>query len=154
MSNKLRYFTPTIHAHADQIQLHRHVFSPKDAKFHQKMKSATLCQLLALGVAGSHARHFEFPPGPALQLPLERPPRSLESDADVDILTGSQFRGLRTFANLPYVNCFSDEEMSGKDYDIAIMGAPFDTVSRCLAGRDSRVACLTCLLDGDRAAGR
>ncbi|KAH8906118.1 arginase family protein [Coniochaeta sp. PMI_546] len=46
---------------------------------------------------------------------------------DVDIITGSQFNGLKTFANLPYVNCFSDAEAKGKKYDIAIMGAPFDT---------------------------
>lgn len=46
---------------------------------------------------------------------------------DVDIITGSQFNGLKTFANLPYVNCFSNAEAKGKKYDIAIMGAPFDT---------------------------
>ena len=51
-----------------------------------------------------------------------------DNDNDkVDIVTGSQFNGLRTFANLPYVNCFSDAEAKGKKYDIAIMGAPFDT---------------------------
>lgn len=48
---------------------------------------------------------------------------------DVDILTGSQFHGLKTFGNLPYVNCFSDEEAASRKYDIAILGAPFDTVS-------------------------
>lgn len=50
------------------------------------------------------------------------------NDDDVDIVTGSQFNGLRTFANLPYVNCFSDEEAESKKYDIAVLGAPFDTV--------------------------
>ncbi|ROW14869.1 hypothetical protein VPNG_03730 [Cytospora leucostoma] len=51
---------------------------------------------------------------------------------DIDIITGSQFHGLKTFANLPYINCFSDD--GGSDavsqdqrYDIAILGAPFDT---------------------------
>ncbi len=52
---------------------------------------------------------------------------TLEDKDDIDIVTGSQFNGLRTFANLPYVNCFSDAEAKGKKYDIAIMGAPFDT---------------------------
>ncbi|KAH7628583.1 arginase family-domain-containing protein [Sordaria sp. MPI-SDFR-AT-0083] len=33
---------------------------------------------------------------------------------DVDILTGSQFHGLKTFGNLPYVKCFSDEEAACK----------------------------------------
>lgn len=49
-------------------------------------------------------------------------------DDDIDIVTGSQFRGLQTFANLPYVNALSDEEAEkGIKYDIAILGAPFDT---------------------------
>ncbi|CCC09222.1 unnamed protein product [Sordaria macrospora k-hell] len=37
------------------------------------------------------------------------------------------FHGLKTFGNLPYVKCFSDEEAACKKYDIAILGAPFDT---------------------------
>ena len=95
------------------------------------MKAAALFCAFALVLVGCHGRRFEFPPGPALQLPLEHQRFSLDEDSDVDILTGSQFRGLKTFANLPYVNCFSDKEMEGNDYDIAIMGAPFDTVSVC-----------------------
>ena len=51
------------------------------------------------------------------------------SDDDVDIVTGSQFNGLRTYANLPYLNCFSDNETAENRYDIAFMGAPHDTVS-------------------------
>lgn len=50
------------------------------------------------------------------------------NDDDMDIATGSQFNGLRTFAGLPYLNCFSDEEAKGHQYDIAVMGAPHDTV--------------------------
>lgn len=50
-------------------------------------------------------------------------------DDDIDIVTGSQFNGLRTFANLPYVNALSDEEAEGNAYDIAILGAPFDTAT-------------------------
>lgn len=49
-------------------------------------------------------------------------------DDNVDIVTGSQFNGLATYANLPYVNCLSDDEVKDKKYDIAILGAPFDTV--------------------------
>ncbi|KAI0860098.1 arginase [Xylaria cubensis] len=58
------------------------------------------------------------------QKPLAGP-----SDDDVDISYGSQFHGLTTYANIPYVNCFSDEttEGSSSKYDIAILGAPFDT---------------------------
>ena len=50
-------------------------------------------------------------------------------DDDVDIVTGSQFNGLRTFANVPYLNCFSDNETAEHKYDIAFIGAPHDTVS-------------------------
>lgn len=48
-------------------------------------------------------------------------------DDDIDIVTGSQFLGLKTFAQLPYVNALADDEASGNEYDIAILGAPFDT---------------------------
>ena len=49
---------------------------------------------------------------------------------DIDIVTGSQFNGLTTFANLPYVNCFVEGEV--EEHDVAILGAPFDTVSLSL----------------------
>ena len=48
--------------------------------------------------------------------------------SDVDIVTNSQFSGLTTFARLPYLSCF-DATSSVQSYDIAILGAPFDTVS-------------------------
>ncbi len=50
-------------------------------------------------------------------------------DEFIDITSGSQFLGLNTYANLPYVNCFVDAEAEKVPYDIAILGAPFDTVS-------------------------
>lgn len=50
-----------------------------------------------------------------------------DDDDDIDIVTGSQFHGLKTFAGLPYVNALSDEEAELNPYDIAILGAPFDT---------------------------
>lgn len=46
---------------------------------------------------------------------------------DVDIVTGSEYSGLTTFAHLPYLNCFPESKEMEK-YDIAILGAPFDTV--------------------------
>lgn len=51
----------------------------------------------------------------------------LKDDDGIDIITGSDFNGLTTFANLPYAKCFSDSKIEA--YDIAILGAPFDTVS-------------------------
>ena len=54
--------------------------------------------------------------------------RPLFNDGIIDVTTDSKFFGLNTFANLPYVNCLSPST-EGKRYDIAILGAPFDTVS-------------------------
>jgi hypothetical protein len=48
-------------------------------------------------------------------------------DDAIDISTGAKAFGLTTFANLPYMNCFDEAKIGS--YDIAIMGAPFDTVS-------------------------
>ncbi|PSR94511.1 arginase family-domain-containing protein [Coniella lustricola] len=58
-------------------------------------------------------------------------PTGAAADDDIDIITGSQFNGLKTFANLPYVNALVDEEAEadGNSYDIAILGAPFDTAT-------------------------
>ena len=40
--------------------------------------------------------------------------------------TNFDFLGLTTFANIPYVSCLFDSSV--EKYDIAILGAPFDTV--------------------------
>ncbi|KAI1818187.1 arginase [Poronia punctata] len=74
-----------------------------------------------LGVC--QARTWEFPHTLGSQTPLLG---GLGTD-DVDIEYGSQFHGLTTYANIPYVNCFSDEAIGAAKYDIAILGAPFDT---------------------------
>jgi len=47
----------------------------------------------------------------------------------LDATTDSEFFGLNTFANLPYVNCLAPPSTGDGTYDIAILGAPFDTVS-------------------------
>ncbi|KAL4920644.1 hypothetical protein BDW62DRAFT_175959 [Aspergillus aurantiobrunneus] len=48
-------------------------------------------------------------------------------DHKLDIISGSQFSGLTTFARIPYLNCFLDSEAESGPYDIAILGALFDT---------------------------
>ena len=68
-------------------------------------------------------RDITFPPISG----MERSQKPAIYDNDIDIITGSDFSGLMTFANLPYANCFTDSEVDA--YDIAILGAPFDTVS-------------------------
>lgn len=72
-----------------------------------------------------HARDITFPPMPYLNSQQQQP---LSQD-DVDITTGGDFCGLTTFANVPYRNCYHDSSEIGYIYDIAIIGAPFDTVS-------------------------
>jgi hypothetical protein len=52
------------------------------------------------------------------------------SDDSIDVSTDSEFFGLTTYAHLPYVNCFKPDETGPGKYDIAILGAPFDTVSQ------------------------
>jgi agmatinase len=61
--------------------------------------------------------------------PIDCHSYSSVTDDFIDITSGSQFSGLSTYANLPYVNCFVDTEAEKVPYDIAILGAPFDTVS-------------------------
>ncbi|KAF2129336.1 Arginase/deacetylase [Dothidotthia symphoricarpi CBS 119687] len=42
-------------------------------------------------------------------------------------ISQSKFAGLMTYANLPYVHCLAGEDEKVEKYDIAILGAPFDT---------------------------
>ncbi|CEL04684.1 Putative Catalytic activity: agmatine H(2)O = putrescine urea (Precursor) [Aspergillus calidoustus] len=69
------------------------------------------------------AREIVFPPIAATQSNQI----FLEQDEKVDIVSGSQFSGLTTFAHLPYVNCFVGSEAEAMPYDVAFLGAPFDT---------------------------
>ncbi|GME87984.1 unnamed protein product [[Candida] boidinii] len=39
---------------------------------------------------------------------------------------GGEFGGIDTFAHLPYANCYNPEFFEKEDFDIAIVGAPFD----------------------------
>lgn len=88
--------------------------------------------LLAL-LGASQVRAWQFPRAPDSSTASAQRPLGGLPDEDVDILYGSQFSGLATYARIPYVNCLSDDdddEEGGGKYDIAILGAPFDTVSR------------------------
>lgn len=49
---------------------------------------------------------------------------------EIDLST-YDFSGIGTYAHVPYENCFVGDD-SSKPFDIAILGAPFDTVRRCL----------------------
>ncbi|OAT04112.1 agmatinase [Blastomyces gilchristii SLH14081] len=84
--------------------------------------SLFLLQLLA---ELNRAADIVFPPVAAIHGSASQAPLGLENT--IDIVSGSQFSGLMTFANVPYVNCFVDSEAEKQRYDIAFMGAPFDT---------------------------
>ena len=84
---------------------------------------AILYAMLLLMPFFADALDIVFPPVSG----IESSQNPVTNDDGIDITTGSDFSGLMTFANLPYVNCFRDVDMDA--YDIAIMGAPFDTVS-------------------------
>ena len=43
-------------------------------------------------------------------------------------ITQAKFGGLTTYANLPYVHCLAPEGEDIEEFDIAVLGAPFDTV--------------------------
>lgn len=81
--------------------------------------------LFPLFVAASAARDIVFPPVAGVVGPSSQSPIGLEEK--IDIVSGSQFSGLTTFAHMPYVNCFVDSEAEKETYDIAFLGAPFDT---------------------------
>ncbi|EEP75435.1 conserved hypothetical protein [Uncinocarpus reesii 1704] len=69
-------------------------------------------------------RNIVFPPIHAVPV---QAPLTTDNLENIDIITGSQFSGLSTFAHVPYVNCFVDSEAEKEKYDIAFLGAPFDT---------------------------
>lgn len=84
---------------------------------------APLISVLLLATA-SAARDITFPP--KYQSPLAIHGAELPTYADIDV-SSANFAGLTTFANLPYFHCLSKDPAEG-EYDIAILGAPFDTV--------------------------
>lgn len=87
--------------------------------------------LVCLLVAASQAREIVFPPVAAVQGKSGQVPIGLGADLDDDVdLTTDAIGGLTSFAHLPYVPCFgpkTDDET--EKYDIAILGAPFDTAT-------------------------
>jgi agmatinase len=80
--------------------------------------------LLALGLAalvaahGDHGSHEQTPIGPLQSLWYNTLPGDGGTQAD------SVFSGISTFGRLPYLPCLASKDI---DYDIAFIGAPFDT---------------------------
>ena len=78
--------------------------------------------LLSLGLLTA-CREIIFPPVAAVE-GYTRHPQFLAGGTQFD--ESVKYAGLQTFANLPWVHCLSAEANIEK-YDIAILGAPFDT---------------------------
>jgi agmatinase len=75
------------------------------------------------------AREIVFPPTSGYQQPL-RGNSFGALEYETDDISEPLYNGLNTFANLPYVHCLANSTLSAEDvekYDIAIVGAPFDT---------------------------
>lgn len=84
-----------------------------------------LTQITILSFLGvlSSAREITFPPVAAVQFPIVA-----DIPGQTDDISQGLYAGLTTYANLPYVHCLQKGGEVEK-YDIAILGAPFDTVS-------------------------
>lgn len=76
---------------------------------------------LASGLAS--ARDITFPPISGFS--SDQAILGLASGPDI---SHAKFGGLSTYANLPYVHCLAPSDEEVEKFDIAILGAPFDTV--------------------------
>lgn len=83
----------------------------------------SLVDFIVIGTA--LGRELSFPPISGVQVPFSVAVQ-YESDTGMDLSTGL-FAGLMTYANLPYVHCLAADGEEIEQYDIAIVGAPFDT---------------------------
>ncbi|KAF6811798.1 arginase family protein [Colletotrichum sojae] len=88
------------------------------------MHSVSVALLTLQGFAAWQLPHGALANSPHAQLPL-----ALNGNDDVDVSGADTIAGLSTFANLPFVDCFSDEAVRGQNYDIAVFGAPHDTTT-------------------------
>ena len=100
---------------------HRSLVSVKVMYFVQ----ISLVAFLALSCCSSCAQKIVFPPIAAVNPPGHEFQTPLSKERDV-LLEMDQYAGLSTYANLPFVRCTS-EAADVASYDIAILGAPFDT---------------------------
>lgn len=88
-----------------------------------QMRPVSVVLLALQGVAAWQLPHRAFADSPHAQFPL-----ASNGNDDVDVSGADTVAGLSTFANLPFLNCFSDEAAKAQKYDIAVFGAPHDTV--------------------------
>ena len=93
---------------------------------HSYVDSMAVTPLIVTAFAAySLAREISFPPVQQSLGAINIDNNNLTPGLSEDI-SQARFAGLTTYANLPYVHCLSaDEEV--EPFDIAILGAPFDT---------------------------
>jgi hypothetical protein len=89
-----------------------------------KMAFNSLLLLLPIFPALSSAREIVFPSVSGYTTDQT----ILGGYNEIDV-SQAKFAGLTTYANLPYVHCLAPEGEEVEKFDIAILGAPFDTVS-------------------------
>lgn len=89
---------------------------------HLTMKTSVI--VLASAVT---AREIIFPPVFGVQHALGETTFKDHLGNDGMDLSTALYSGLTTYANLPYVHCLAKDGEDVEPYDIAIMGAPFDT---------------------------
>jgi len=83
--------------------------------------------LLVLFPKELFGRDIIFPPINPLQV-TSLGLANVPGPGEDQLLEAQKFAGLTTFANLPWVHCLSQEDHVEK-YDIAFLGAPFDTAT-------------------------
>lgn len=79
---------------------------------------------IALLVGACAARDIVFPKLSPYQNPFAA--ATLDEITNGDDISAAKFKGMTTYANLPYVHCLSNDSHV-EAYDIAVLGAPFDT---------------------------
>lgn len=105
-----------------RLPLYRTALS--QGRSHSRTMSTSLRSFLLAGVTACYARDIVFPSLAAYQSPLGVSP--FDEISNGDDISSANFHGLTTYANIDYVHCLAN----GTDvdaYDIAILGAPFDT---------------------------
>ncbi|CAN9241977.1 unnamed protein product [Alternaria alternata] len=97
------------------------------------MALISLLFLLSSVQLSTSARDITFPPVSGYSSQQIIPQQNLGLD-----ITHAKFAGLMTYANLPYVHCLAPEQHDVVPFDIAILGAPFDTVGQACPVDDTR----------------
>lgn len=96
-------------------------------------KLLPLVGIAVLKIAPALSREITFPPLAAVRANGQSFQKAfVNSGDDLTEEIGGAGTGLTTYANLPYLKCLSDSDAVEK-YDIAVLGAPFDTVSQGLS---------------------